>query len=102
MSTCLNCEIVERKPGEWYYVLEDGSAPKEAWDWRDFATAYGSFESYEKAGKHLDDNHPNPGGHSVVRHAEYREDEVYGKLFEDAGRRFREEVRAAARRYYRY
>ena len=33
MSTGLECEVVHYQ-GKWYYFLEQGSAPRERWDWR--------------------------------------------------------------------
>jgi hypothetical protein len=70
MSTGLECIFVEEKPGRWFYVLEDGSAPKDAWDWMDYATAYGPFKTMEAAHDHLDRHHANPGGYSVYKHDE--------------------------------
>lgn len=65
MSTGLNCFFF-RDNGRWYYLLEDYSSPKMAWDWREYATCYGPFASEEAANKHLQDNHANPGGSSVI------------------------------------
>jgi hypothetical protein len=62
MSTGLYCQFLEVKRDQWYYLLEDGSAPKNAWDWREYATAYGPFPSEDAAIEHLHDNHANPGG----------------------------------------
>lgn len=62
MSTGLECEFIEAKRDQWYYLLENGSAPKNAWDWREYATAYGPFPSENAAEEHLDENHANPGG----------------------------------------
>lgn len=73
MSTGLNCEIVEVKPGEWYYLLEDGSAPKQTWDWREFATGYGPFATDEIAHAHLRAYHANPGGHMRLPYEEGRQ-----------------------------
>jgi hypothetical protein len=65
MSTNLNCEFVEIEPSKWYYLLEDWDAPKMAWDWYEYATAYGPFASQEKAREHLQRHHANPGGWGV-------------------------------------
>lgn len=62
MSTNSNCLFTQVKTNEWFYILEDYNAPKNAWDWREHATAYGPFSSLELAQKHLHDNHANPGG----------------------------------------
>ena len=78
MSTGLNCEFINRKasPGHeedrWYYVLEHGSAPKQCWDWREYATAYGPFASEDEADCHLSANHANPGSSST-----YERDEAW-------------------------
>ncbi|HSR22743.1 MAG TPA: hypothetical protein VLW53_04280 [Candidatus Eisenbacteria bacterium] len=64
MSTGLECTFIEVKPGRWYYLLEDWDAPKGAFDWREYATAYGPFDTENEAAEHLDDNHANPGGWS--------------------------------------
>ena len=66
MSTGLNCHFFEPEPGVWYYLLEDGNAPKQAWDWREFATAYGPFDDLIKAQTHLQEEHANPGGSSFL------------------------------------
>ena len=62
MSTNSECSIIEVSTNKWFYILEDYNAPKNAWDWREHASAYGPFPSEEAAIKHLDDNHANPGG----------------------------------------
>lgn len=62
MSTGLNCTFEEVKKGVWYYVLEQDNAPKNAWNWREYADAYGPFASEELARDHLHRNHANPGG----------------------------------------
>lgn len=65
MSTNSNCSFLEVKKGEWYYILEDFNAPKNAWDWREYATAYGPFRDFDTAHQHLHDHHANPGGYST-------------------------------------
>ena len=62
MSTGLNCEIREVAPNKWYYILEHYNAPKNSWDWYEYATAWGPFPSQDSADQHLTDNHANPGG----------------------------------------
>lgn len=84
MSTGLECEFIEPQSGEWYYLLEDGSSPKAAFDWREYASAFGPFSSFESAEKHLRDNHANPGGYVVVEHTEFRMDDVYEGLINSA------------------
>jgi hypothetical protein len=65
MSTGLECEFIEVKPGSWYYLLEGWDAPKMADDWREYANAYGPFQNVEEAQEHLRRNHANPGGYST-------------------------------------
>ena len=67
MSTGLECCFVERQKDKWYYILENWNSPKGAWNWLDYATAYGPFRSEEKAEMHLDNHHANPGGWSKIR-----------------------------------
>jgi hypothetical protein len=86
MSTGLNCEIVERKANEWYYILEDWDAPKLAWDWREHASATGPFPTQEAALTHLHHNQANPGGHLVYSLPPDTLDPVLESLFQDATR----------------
>jgi hypothetical protein len=84
-STGHNCEFVEWRPGQWYYVLEDYGSSKDMWDWRENARAYGPFDSEEEAHRHLADNHPNPGGSSTVRYSpELGKDKVLQGLMSKA------------------
>jgi len=78
--------FVERAEGKWYYILEDGWAPKDAWDWREYATAYGPFRTQDLAQEHLSLNHANPGGSSTVtfRDEKHEEDEVLRELLDGA------------------
>ncbi len=86
-STGLECQFIEYKPGQWYYLLENWNSPKGAWDWREFAFAYGPFSSYKAAREHLADYHANPGGSSTLEYApEHAEDDVLKKLIADAPR----------------
>jgi hypothetical protein len=63
VSTGLECFFIEVEPRQWYYVLQNGDCPVQAWDWREYATAYGSFDTFEQAVEHMHKNHPNPGGY---------------------------------------
>jgi hypothetical protein len=62
MSTNSECLFIQTKPDEWFYVLEHRNAPKNAWDWRENASAYGPFTTEDQANEHLRNNHANPGG----------------------------------------
>lgn len=88
MSTGLNCEYVEVEPGKWYYILERGSAPKNAWDWREYADGYGPFATFDAAHTHCRDNHANPGGYTQAPYQEgYEPDEVMRTLIAEAANR---------------
>lgn len=66
MSTNSECHIFQwGEGGQWYYLLESYHAPKNAWDWREFATCYGPFPSEEAAMEALSNGHANPGGFST-------------------------------------
>lgn len=75
-STGMECQFIEYKPGVWYYLLEDYGSPKGAWDWRENATAYGPFASWEAGNEHLRSNHANPGGSSRITNDQLRPDKV--------------------------
>ena len=62
MSTGLECNFIEATPGQWYYILETGWGPKNAWDWREYANAFGPFPTEDVAQNHLFRHHANPGG----------------------------------------
>jgi hypothetical protein len=90
MSTGLNCEFIrvtdEGKPDQYYYILEDCNSPKMAWDWREYARAYGPFRTEQLAQEDLRRWHANPGGstHGDMTLAEVEADPVLNKLiFED-------------------
>ena len=91
MSTGLEClffEVIEDaggqevSPPQWYMALERWNAPKSAWDWREFADAFGPFESQEAAIAHLD-NFANPGGYSVTSNVSLQDDQVLQGLVEN-------------------
>lgn len=63
MSSGADCRFVEKKPGEWWYKLQE--YPYGAIEEYD---SFGPFTSYDKAVDHLDENHQNPGGWSIDRH----------------------------------
>jgi hypothetical protein len=93
MSTGLNCNLYERKPGEWYYLLERWDSPKGGWDWREYATAYGPFGTEDEAYDHLRDNHANPGGSCVERYGTFQEDAVLTRAFAAAPENTRRHAR---------
>ena len=83
MSTGLECEFANTSQG-WMYVLQDWDCPEECWDWREYATSYGFFETYEVAAEHLRENHANPGGHSIIDSVD-ESDETWTELMAEAG-----------------
>lgn len=68
MSSGLECHFVTLETNEVFYVLQDYSCPVGAWDWREYAKAFGPFASEEAAEAHLYVNHANPGGGSSYDH----------------------------------
>ena len=73
MSTGLECAFIETQPNTWYYILEQGGAPKNASNWQDHADCFGPFVSLEAGHDHLRTFHANPGGFSVGRFEAGRE-----------------------------
>lgn len=84
MSTNSECLFVEPKPGEWYYILESYNAPKNAWDWREYADATGPFSSETAAQEYLSTHESNPGGSSTFSHSYFKPDAVYETLIRNA------------------
>ncbi len=67
MSQNRELEFVEIEAGKWFYLLEDRMAPKDSWDWREFATGYGPFATYEEAQHHQYDlSSISTPGHTVT------------------------------------
>lgn len=96
MSTGLNCEFVEvrwnNRRSEWFYILEDWSSPKGAVNWREYAYAYGPFDTEEEADEHLAVHHANPGGSYTAHISEtiLNKDPVLKDLIEKAPQRTRD------------
>lgn len=102
MSSGLECHIYEIEKGVWWYLLEDWDAPKNTWDWREFSTAYGPFDTEDEAYEHLCANHSNPGGHAVIPFEEgFTPDKVLSKRIEiaQAEAEAQRSRRSAFRRY---
>ncbi len=83
MSTGLECEFVKVN-GEYFLVLEEGTAPKQVWDWREFAKAYGPFRSELQARDFLCAHFANPGGYTCAGDKDIEPDEVLADLLKDA------------------
>ena len=89
MSTGCECDFVcvAATPHPiWFYVLEDYHAPKNSWDWREYASAYGPFDSEDEAFDHLHANHANPGGSSSDYEPRESVDGVLADLIKNATR----------------
>ena len=65
MSCQRECRIVEIDPGKWYCILERTDSAKDAWDWKEYAEAFGPFMTAEDTHRELD-RHSNPGGYGLV------------------------------------
>ena len=90
MSTNSECQFIEVKPNEWFYLLEHENAPENSSDWRESATAYGPFLAFENAERHLRGNHANPGGFSKLPYKagfDLSKDPVLEKLIKQAQER---------------
>lgn len=90
MSTGCECEFLEVRKDQWYYILEHYNAPKNSWDWHEHADAYGPFPSEDAAHEHLRENHANPGGSSTcalpagVLEVDLEKDPVLKRLIAEA------------------
>lgn len=74
MSRQRECLFIEPEPDKWYMLLDDSDIAN-AWDWRENADCYGPFATEESAYDELD-HHSNPGGYSILRHGEFKMDDV--------------------------
>lgn len=81
MSTGLECYFMQ-VDGRWYYVLQQGSCPVLAWDWREYADCFGPFATFDEAYEHMGRNHANPGGYSKTEN--HTPDEVEQKMIAEA------------------
>ncbi len=78
MSTGYEC-VFFNTGNKWYYLLQDWNCPVGAWDWREYATCYGSFVNEALAQMHLSLHHCNPGGWSTTKDVDLSEDPVLKK-----------------------
>jgi len=56
----------ETAGGDWFYVLERPHAPKDMWDWMEFADAFGPFLSLEAAEEHECQSPSDTSGATVI------------------------------------
>lgn len=66
MSTSLECQIIEMRPGQWYYLAEPAMARGLTYDWREQSIATGPFASSDAAAEHIARHHADAGEHWVV------------------------------------
>lgn len=59
-------QFIETASGEWFYILEQPHAPKDVWDWHDYADAYGPFPTYEAAAEHEYHSDSDTSGSEIV------------------------------------
>jgi hypothetical protein len=65
MSTGLECLLVEAKPQQWYYILQNPRCPVQCWDWmEEDPDVRGPYASEEACWQGLRKHHANPGGYS--------------------------------------
>lgn len=63
MSTGRECELIEVRPGEWFFLLENDFTPVGAWDWREHDPYCGGpYPTLDACADGLHENHANPGG----------------------------------------
>lgn len=86
MSTGCNCMFFEQKKGVWFYTLEHYNAPKNSWDWTEYADTFGPFGSFDAADAHLSQNHANPGGYNRIDWREGRTPEEQKRFDDLAGK----------------
>lgn len=73
MSSNRNLGFIEQTPNNWFYVLEDWSAPSDSWDWHEYAKAYGPFSNLEAAQEHqYDFSRISTGGSEITTADDYR------------------------------
>jgi len=84
MSQILETVFIEPQPGQWYYLLEEPTAPTEAMDWRDYAKAIGPFSSYEEADAYFCENEVSTSGATRIPHDEFVMDAEYQRLIDKA------------------
>jgi hypothetical protein len=77
-------QFVETEPGKWFYLLEDWNAPKETWDWHEYAQAFGPFASLEAACDHETRSDSDTSGAEIVEHSRFSTSPVIAKLLSAA------------------
>jgi hypothetical protein len=62
-----SCLYIEVEPDVWFYLAENEDSPEEAWDWREYATAFGPFDGLGDAMNHRAENRSDISG-CEIRH----------------------------------
>lgn len=78
-------EFIEPQPGQWFYILEDYSAPNHSWNWHENAVCYGPFESLESAQCHeADVVRGDTSGATITNHERFKTTPMIGRLIAHA------------------
>lgn len=67
MSLQRETEFIEIEGAGWFWVVEDGHAPKDAWDWREYASCRGPFATQAETDADCMRRNGNTGGYSTGR-----------------------------------
>jgi hypothetical protein len=59
-------QFIELASGDWFYIIEDRDAPRDAWDWHEYATAHGPFPTLEAAQDHEYNSDSDTSGAEIV------------------------------------
>lgn len=77
MSSGLSLLHVEYKPGQWYWIRQNGSCPVECWDWREHdPDIVGPFPTYEASDADHYTHERNTGGSCIEKYDPKRIDPV--------------------------
>lgn len=68
MST-RSCLHIETEDSTWFYLVENEDSPEDAWDWREYSTAHGTFDTLDEAMDHRADNIPGVSGSEIRHHS---------------------------------
>jgi hypothetical protein len=70
----------EPQAGQWFYAIEYSNAPRDSWDWRDYADCFGPFTTLESANEHLYNSRADVSGSTVLPMDVFIDDPGYQKL----------------------
>ncbi len=76
----LTCEFIEPTRDTWFYIIQNWTCPSDAWDWREDATCYGPFRTYEEGKEHLKASFCDSENQNIFPFAYYQPDDTYQKL----------------------